>query len=123
MLQRGRTFNLLSCFLLSRASERLFCSSHQLVNLVVYLSAKFGALNQRINEIRSCENLWWPLPQVLTLKFALTLILWLFNLAEMFPRVSRTIRDNSLHASSLLYASCPQEIKQPQPHAGNGKFH
>ena len=96
--------------------SRQVCRTNQVCNHLVYLSAKFGELNQRINEIRSSENQWWPPPQVATLIFVKQLTLWLSDLAAMLPRASWTIMDNSLHASSPLYASCPLVIRQPQPH-------
>ena len=66
------------------------CGLNQACNHLVYLSEKFRALNQRINEIRSSENQQWPLPQVLTLRFVkpLRVTLWLSDLAAMLPRAS-----------------------------------
>ena len=49
---------------------------NQACNHRFYLSAKFGALNQRINEIRFSENQRWPLRHSLTLRFAKPLTLW-----------------------------------------------
>ena len=42
--------------LLNCPSGRQISSSHWVVGLVVYLHAKFGELNLRINETRSNEN-------------------------------------------------------------------
>ena len=50
--------------------SRKVCSTNQVCNHLVYLSAKFGALNQRINEIRSSENQWWLLSRVVNMRFA-----------------------------------------------------
>lgn len=86
-------------------SRQVFCMK-QVCNHLVNLSAKFGALNQRINEIRSSENLWWPLPQVLTLRSVKPHILWLCDLPAMLSRASWTIMDNSLDAYSPFHASC-----------------
>ena len=115
--------NFASWLLLRDSSDGLLYSSHLIGNLVVYLCAKFEALNPRINEIRSCENGWQTLPEVLTPWFSIPPIFWLSDLVVMFPRASGTIMDNSLHVSSHSFTSWPREIKQPQPHPWNGKFH
>jgi hypothetical protein len=72
--------------------------------LLVYLCAKFGALNPRINEIRSGENWLSPPFQVLTPRFSVPTIFWVSDLVAMFSRASGTIMDNNLHLSSHLYA-------------------
>ena len=79
--------------------------SHSIDNHAVYLCTKFGALNLRINKIRSGGNWFEPVPQVQTSRFSIPKIFWLSNLAAMFPRASRTIMDNSLHVSFHYYAS------------------
>ena len=56
--------------------SRHVCGINQVCNHLVYLSAKFGALNHRINEIWSSENQWWPPPHVLFLRFVKPLTLW-----------------------------------------------
>jgi hypothetical protein len=96
---------LASLLLLRGLSQGLFYSSHLILNLIVYLCAKFGALNQRINEIRSGGNLLQPLPQCQTSRFSIPTILWLSNLVAMFPRASGAIMDSNLHVSSHSYAS------------------
>ena len=112
-----------ACWLLHRCpSDWRQYSSRLIVNLVVYLCAKFGALNPRINEIRYCEIVLHPPPEVLSPRFSLPPILSLSDLAPMFPRVSGTIMDNSLHVSSQLYASRPREIKRPQDHTFRRKL-
>ena len=50
--------------LLNCPSGRQVSSSHELVDPVVYLHAKFGELNLRIDETRSSENRSGRLPQV-----------------------------------------------------------
>ena len=87
---------------------------NQVCNHLLYLSAKFGALNQRIKEIRSSENQWWPLPQIVTLRFVKQLTLWLSDLAAMLPRASGTIMDNSLHVSPPTPPSLPHSYP-PSP--------
>jgi hypothetical protein len=55
----------LASLLLLRCSHKgLLYSSHLIVDSVVYLCAKFGALNPRINEIRFGGNWFQPVPQV-----------------------------------------------------------
>ena len=100
-----RVLSFASRRLLTGPSDWLLYSSHLIGNLVVYLCAKFGALNPRINENRSCENGSQPLPQVRTPRFSIPPIFWLSDLVAMFPRASGTIMDNSLHVSSHSYAS------------------
>jgi hypothetical protein len=64
---RGTMFwTLASQLLLRGSSNRQFYSSRLIVNLVVYLYAKFGALNPRMNKIRSGGNWSQPVSQVQT---------------------------------------------------------
>ena len=58
-LQEGATVSPSSAFSLRKSMA--WIRRLQACNHLVYLSAKFGVLNQRINEIRSSENQWWPL--------------------------------------------------------------
>ena len=118
-----RLWTVASRLLLRGPSNRRFFSSHPIVDLVVYLSAKFGALNPRINEIRSGANSLQPVSQVQKLRFTIPPISWLSDLVAMFPRASGTIVDNILHASSHSSASCLRGIRRPQTHTQNGKFH
>ena len=91
-------------------------SSHQFVSLLVYLFAKFGALNRRINEIRSSKNRSGLLSQVQPPRFSFLPIIWLSDLSPMLSRASRTIMDISPHASSVVFASWPRAIKRPHHH-------
>ena len=79
---------LASLLLLRGLSKGRFYSSHLILNLIVYLCAKFGALNQRISEIRSGGNLLLPLPEVQTCRFSIPTIFRLSGLVAMFPRAS-----------------------------------
>ena len=112
-----------SRLLLRGPSNWQFFSSHLIVNLVVYLCAKFGALNPRNNKIRSGENWSQPLPQVPTPRYSFPPIFGRSDLVAMIPRASETIMDNSLHVSSHWYAGRLQGMKRPQTHTQNGKFH
>ena len=114
---------LASLLLLRCPSQGRFYCSHLILNLIVYLCAKFGALNQRINEIRSGGNLSQPLPQCQTSRFSIPTILWLSNLVAMFPRASGAIMDSNLHVSSHSYASRLRVMDQAETETQNGKFH
>ena len=114
---------LASLLLLRGLSKGRFYSSHLILNLIVYLCAKFGALNQRINEIRSGGNLSQPLPQCQTSRFSIPTILWLSNLVAMFPRASGAIMDSNLHVSSHSYASRLRVMDRAETETQNGKFH
>jgi hypothetical protein len=94
-----------SRLLLTGRSKRRFYSSHSIVNLVVYLCAKFGALNPRINNIRSIKNWWRQVPEVWNRIFSIPTIFWLSVLVSMRLMALRTIMDSILHSSSHLYAS------------------
>ena len=118
-----RIWTVASRLLLRGRSNRRFFPSHLIVNLIVYLCAKFGALNPRNDEIRSGENRSQPHPQVLTPRYSIPLIFRLSDLVAMFPRASKTIMDNNLHVSSHSYASRPREIKRPRNHTSGGNFH
>ena len=102
---------------------RLFSSSHQFVNLHVYLCAKFGALSGRINETRSSEKRSGLISQVQPPRFSILPITWLSDLSSMINRSSMTIMDISQHASEVVYASWPYAIKRPQHHTLDIKFH
>jgi hypothetical protein len=94
--------------MLRASSKLLLCSSYAILNSVVYLCAKFGALNQRINEIRSSGkvgNLVQPVPLVQISRFSIQTIFWLSDLVAIFLRASGTIIDSSLYVSSHLHAS------------------
>jgi hypothetical protein len=56
-------WTLASRLLLRGSSKGRFYSSHSIVNLLIYLFAKFGALNPRMNEIRSSGNRSRPVPK------------------------------------------------------------
>ena len=114
---------LASLLLLRFPSQGRFYSSHLILNLIVYLFAKFGALNQRINEIRSGGNWLQPLPEVQTSRFSIPTIFGLSDLVAIFPRASGTIMDSNLHVSSHLYASQLQVMDQAETETQNGKFH
>ena len=105
------------CKLLHRTlfGRRIF-SSHQIVNCIVYLCSKFGALNRRTNENRSSENRSGLLPQGQPPRFSILPITWLYDLSPKLNRASRTVMDTSQHASSAVYASWPSAIKRPQHH-------
>ena len=64
-------------------SGRLISSSHQCVDLLVYLCTKFAALNRRINETRSCKNRPGLLSQVQPLRFSILPIFWLSDQSPM----------------------------------------
>ena len=97
-------------------------SSDLFINLLVYLCAKFGALNRRIDDTRSIENGPSLLSKVQPPRFSVLPISWLSDLSPMLNRASRTIMDISRHASSVGQASWPSTIKQPQNHTLE-KFH
>ena len=101
----GSNLNCASLLLLNCPSGRQVSSSHELDGLVVYLHAKFGELNLRINETRSSENMSGLLPQAQYSRFAILPIIWLSDPFPMFPMASRIILDDSPHVSSALYAS------------------
>jgi hypothetical protein len=69
----------------------------------VYQCSKLGALNPRINKIKS-DKIWFLFLQVQTPRFYIPTIFWLSNLVTMYPRASGTIMDSSLHVSSHSYA-------------------
>ena len=106
---------------------RQVCSMNQVCNHLLYLSAKFGALNQRINrdKTRSSENQLWALglPQVLTLRFVNQspsgCLTWLqCFLGHHRPSWTTVYMPTlcSMQAAlerSSIHASCPREIKQP----------
>jgi hypothetical protein len=89
---------LASWLLLRDSSKGQLHSSHLIVNSVVYQCAKFGALNPRINEIRSDKKWFQTVLQVQpeTQRFSIATISWLSNLVTMFPRASGTIMNNNL---------------------------
>jgi hypothetical protein len=91
---------LVSQLLLKGSSKGLFCYSHSIHNLVVYLCAKFGALNPGIKEIRSGGSRAQPVPQVPTCRFTIPTIFWLSRLVAIYPRASGTIMDSSIYVSS-----------------------
>ena len=95
-------------------------SFSSVVDLLVYLCEKFGALNQRINETRSSEL---RLSQIHRLRISVLSITWLSGLSPMLNRASRTIMDISEHTSSVVFASWPCAINQSQYHALDRKFH
>ena len=97
---------LASLLLLRCPSQGLFYSSHLILNLIVYLCAKFGALNQRINEIRSGGNLSQPLPQCQTSRFSIPTIFGLSDLVAMFPTASGGIMDSNLHVQRRAFEMC-----------------
>jgi hypothetical protein len=107
-------WTLASRLLLRGSSKGQLCSSHSIVNSVIYLCAKFQALIPRINKVRSGGNWFQPVPQVQTSRFSIPNIFWLSNLAAMFPRASRTIMDNSLHVSFHYYSSRLGVMEQAQ---------
>ncbi len=109
--------------MLRNSSKGLLCSSHSIVNSVVYLCTKFVALNPRIHEIRSSGNWFQPVPQVQTRRFSIPTIFWLSNLGAMFPRASGTIMNSSLHVYSHSYASRIRVMEQAQTETQRGKFH
>ena len=80
-------------------------SSQSIVNLVVYLCAKFGALNPRMNDIRSRKNRSRPVPEVWNRIFSIPTIFWISALVAMCLMALRTIMDSILHVSSHSYAS------------------
>ena len=121
VLERIQT--MASRLLLRSPSDWRFYTSYSIVNLVVYLCAKFGALNPRINEIRSGENRSHPPPRERTPRFFVLPILWLSDLVVMFPKASGTIMDKNLHSSSHLCASQHRDMLQPQTQTSDGKFH
>ena len=94
-----------SRLLLTGPSKRRFYSSHSFVNLVVYLCAKFGSLNPRMNNIRSRKNRSRQVPEVWNRIFSIPTIFWLSALVAMCPMALRTIMDRILHVSSHSYAS------------------
>ena len=111
--------------LLRDSSKGWLYSSHSIAKCVVYLCAKFGALNPRIYETMSGGNCFPPLPQVQTRRFSIPLIFWLSisNLVTMFPRASGTIMNSSLHVPLYLYASWLRVMEQAQTETQSGKFH
>jgi hypothetical protein len=83
------------------SSKGLFYSSDSILNLVLYLCAKFGALDPRINEIRSRKDRSRLIPEVCTRRFSIPTIFGLSDLVSIFTtRASETIMDSSLHISS-----------------------
>jgi hypothetical protein len=114
-------FTLASWLMLKGSSKGWLCSSHSIVNSVVYLCAKFGALNPRIHK-GSGGNWFWQVPQVQTGRFSIPMNFWLSNLVTMIPRTSGTVMNSSLHVSSHLYASQLQVMEQAETEAQSGKF-
>ncbi len=76
---------LASLLMLRGSSEEQIYSSHLICNSVVYLCAKFGALNPRINKMNFGGNWFQTVPQVQTSRFSIQTIFWLSDLVSMFP--------------------------------------
>ena len=97
---------LLQRVLLSTLSGRRSFSYHLSVNLLsIYVqtsTAKFGAVNRRINETRSSENRYGLVSLVQPPRFSVLPITWLSALSPFLNRASRTIMDISQHASSVV---------------------
>jgi len=76
-----------------------FCSSHLISNLPAYQCAKFGALNPRINKVRSPE-IWLGAPsEVPTARFSIQMIFRLSGWVSMLSTASGTIMERNLHVS------------------------
>jgi hypothetical protein len=76
-----------------------FCSSHLISNLPAYQCAKFGALNPRINKVRS-HKIWLGAPsQVPTARFSIQMIFGLSDQVSMLSTASGTIMERNLHVS------------------------
>ena len=129
-LQEGATVSPSSAFSLRKSMA--WIRRLQACNHLVYLSAKFGVLNQRINEIRSSENQWWPLgptPSVTDSQICKTThseslsgcVTWLQCFLWHHGPLWTTVYMPPLSCMQLD-ASCPLEIKQPQPHTWEREF-
>ena len=119
---QGAILNHTNWLLRSTLSGRQISASYQCVNIFSYLCPKFGALNRRIDKTRSSQNRSGLLSQVQHPRFSILPITWLSDLSPMLNRASRTIMDITQHASSVVYASWPHTIKQPQHHTLEKKF-
>ena len=97
---QGAILNHASWLLPITLSGSRISSSHEFVNLLVYLCEKFGALNRRINETRSSKNRPEQLSQLLPPRFSILPIIWLSGLSLNRASRTRTIMDNSQDASS-----------------------
>ena len=76
-----------------------FCSSHLISNLPAYQCAKFGALNPRINKVRS-HKIWLGAPsQVPTARFSIQMIFGLSDQVSMLSTALGTIMERNLHVS------------------------